>query len=215
MQGYNGYYDGKAHTIALNIATEGVTATFATSEDSAYTATQPSFTEPGEYTVWFRLEKEGYETKYDFGVVEIRQADIEYSVKGYTGQYDGKPHSISLDVKTPGAAVTYATSRDGTYTAKMPGFTEPGEYTVWFKIEKDAHTSVLDSETVTIKPGQIHYTVSDYKGVYDGEGHSITLSVLTPGAKVTYSVENALALNLPTFSSDNPSFVDAGTFKVR
>ena len=215
VQGYNGYYDGKAHTIALNIATEGVTATFASSEDSAYTATQPSFTEPGEYTVWFRLEKEGYETKYDFGVVEIRQADIEYSVKGYTGQYDGKPHSISLDVKTPGAAVTYATSRDGTYTDTMPGFSDPGTYTVWFKIEKNDHTSVLNSETVTIKPGQIHYTVSDYKGVYDGEGHSITLSVLTPGAKVTYSVENALALNLPTFSSDNPSFVDAGTFKVR
>ena len=210
----DGYYDGEAHTITLNIATEGVSVTYATSEDGTYGATLPSFTKPGEYTVWFRLEKEGYETKCDFGMVEIRKTDIEYSVKGYTGHYNGKPHSISLDVKTPGATVTYATSRDGTYTDTMPGFTDPGTYTVWFKIEKNDHTSVLDSETVTIKPGQIHYTVSDYKGVYDGEGHSITLSVFTPGATVTYTVEDKFGLTGGLSFSHNPSLFNVGTFKV-
>ena len=53
VSGYNGYYDGKAHTITLNIATEGVSVTYATSEDGAYSATLPSFTEPGTHTVWF------------------------------------------------------------------------------------------------------------------------------------------------------------------
>ena len=215
VQGFTGYYDGKAHTIVLNIATEGVTATFSTSEDGAYTTTQPSFTDPGEYTVWFRLEKEGYETVVGSASVTIMKlAQIDYTVQGYNGYYDGKAHTITLNVATEGATVTYATSGDGAYSAALPSFTDPGTYTVWFKIEKDAHTSVLDSETVTIKPGQIRYTVSDYNGVYDGEGHSITLSVLTPGAKVTYSVDDALALNAPPFSSDKPSFVDAGTFKV-
>ena len=144
----------------------------------------------------------------------MKLGKIEYMVSNYSGYYDGKAHTITLNVATEGATVTYATSGDGAYSAALPSFTDPGTYTVWFKIEKDAHTSVLDSETVTIKPGQIRYTVSDYNGVYDGEGHSITLSVLTPGAKVTYSVDDALALNAPPFSSDKPSFVDAGTFKV-
>ena len=216
VQGFNGYYDGKAHTITLNIATEGVTVTYATSGDGAYSATLPSFTEPGTYNVWFKLEKENCETVVDSASVTIMElGKIEYTVSGYNGYYDGKAHTIALNVATEGATVTYATSGDGAYSAALPSFTDPGTYTVWFKIEKDAHTSVWDSETVTIKSGQIRYTVSDYNGVYDGAGHSITLSVLTPGAKVTYSVDNASALNLPAFSSDNPSFVDAGTFKVR
>ena len=215
VQGYNGYYDGKAHTIALNVTTDGVSVTYATSEDGAYSAALPSFTEPGTYTVWFKLEKENCETVMDSASVTIMElGKIEYTVSGYSGYYDGKAHTIALNIATEGATVTYATSGDGAYSAALPSFTDPGTYTVWFKIEKDAHTSVWDSETVTIKSGQIRYTVSDYNGVYDGEGHSITLSVLTPGAKVTYSVDDALALNAPPFSSDKPSFVDAGTFKV-
>ena len=214
VSNYSGYYDGKAHTIGL-VTTEGVSVTYATSEDGAYSATLPSFTETGTYTVWFKLEKENCETVVDSASVTIMElGKIEYTVSGYSGYYDGKAHTIALNIATEGATVTYATSGDGAYSAALPSFTDPGTYTVWFKIEKDAHTSVWDSETVTIKSGQIRYTVSDYNGVYDGAGHSITLSVLTPGAKVTYSVDNASALNLPAFSSDNPSFVDAGTFKV-
>ena len=214
VSNYSGYYDGKAHTIGL-VTTEGVSVTYATSEDGAYSATLPSFTETGTYTVWFKLEKENCETVVDSASVTIMElGKIEYTVSGYSGYYDGKAHTIALNIATEGATVTYATSGDGAYSAALPSFTDPGTYTVWFKIEKDAHTSVWDSETVTIKSGQIRYTVSDYNGVYDGEGHSITLSVLTPGAKVTYSVDDALALNAPPFSSDKPSFVDAGTFKV-
>ena len=52
VSNYFGYYDGKAHTIGL-VATEGVSVTYATSEDGAYSATLPSFTEPGTHTVWF------------------------------------------------------------------------------------------------------------------------------------------------------------------
>ena len=214
VSNYSGYYDGKAHTIGL-VTTEGVSVTYATSEDGAYSAALPSFTETGTYTVWFKLEKENCETVVDSASVTIMElGKIEYTVSGYSGYYDGKAHTIALNIATEGATVTYATSGDGAYSAALPSFTDPGTYTVWFKIEKDAHTSVWDSETVTIKSGQIRYTVSDYNGVYDGEGHSITLSVLTPGAKVTYSVDDALALNAPPFSSDKPSFVDAGTFKV-
>ena len=107
VSSYSGYYDGQAHSIALNVATEGVTATFATSEDGAYTATQPSFTEPGEYTVWFRLEKEGYETVVGSANVTIKElAQIDYSVQGFNGYYDGKAHTIALNIATEGVTAT-------------------------------------------------------------------------------------------------------------
>ena len=107
VSNYSGYYDGKAHTITLNVATEGVTATYATSEDGAYSAALPSFTEPGTYTVWFKLEKENCETVVDSASVTIMKlGKIEYTVSDYSGYYDGKAHTISLNIATEGVTET-------------------------------------------------------------------------------------------------------------
>ena len=211
VSGYSGYYDGQAHSIVLNIATEGVTATFATSEDGAYTATQPSFTEPGEYTVWFRLEKDGYETVVGSASVTIMKlGKIEYSVQDYSGYDDGEAHSITLNVITEGVTATFATSEGGEYSADMPSFTDIGTYTVWFKLEKEGYETVVDSATVTIaKPGTILYTVEDYSGYYDGKPHSISLNVLTEGVDVTYSEKSSVV------SKTLPMFTDPGYYIVR
>ena len=211
VQGYNGYYDGKAHTIVLNIATEGVTATFASSEDGAYTATQPSFTEPGEYTVWFRLEKENCATVTGSASVTIMElAQIDYTVQGFNGYYDGKAHTIALNIATEGVTATYATSEDGAYSAALPSFTETGTYTVWFKLEKAGYETVVDFATVTIMElGKIEYSVQDYSGYDDGEAHSITLNVITEGVTATFATSEG-----GEYSADMPSFTDIGTYTV-
>ena len=211
VSSYSGYYDGKAHTIALNIATEGVTATYATSEDGAYSAALPSFTETGTYTVWFKLEKAGYETVVDFATVTIMElGKIEYSVQDYSGYDDGEAHSITLNVITEGVTATFATSEGGEYSADMPSFTDIGTYTVWFKLEKEGYETVVDSATVTIaKPGTILYTVEDYSGYYDGKPHSISLNVLTEGVDVTYSEKSSVV------SKTLPMFTDPGYYIVR
>ena len=129
--GYSGTYDGQPHSILLNVTTEGASATYATSQDGEYIATLPSFTEPGEYIVWFRLEKENYATVTGSASVTITELGrIEYTVSDYSGYYDGEAHTIDL-VAAEGVSVTYATSEDGEYSAMLPSFTEPGMYTVW------------------------------------------------------------------------------------
>ena len=185
---YFGAYDGVAHSIALDVVTEGVAVTYATAEDGEYTAEKPSFTEPGEYAVWFRLEKEGYATVVASASVNIMERSIEYSSKGYTGYYDGKSHSISLSVSTPDATVTYATSQDGEYTAEKPSFTKVGTYTVWYRIEKEHYNTVEGSEVVKIQQlKDIDYSVNNYVGEYDGEGHTIALDITTSDVSVSYS----------------------------
>ena len=188
VQDYSGYYDGKPHSIALNITTEGVTATYATSESGAYTAALPSFTETGTYTVWFKLEKAGYETVVDFATVTIMElGKIEYSVQDYSGYDDGEAHSITLNVITEGVTATFATSEGGEYSADMPSFTDIGTYTVWFKLEKENCETVVDSASVTIMElGKIEYMVSNYSGYYDGKAHTIDL-VTTEGVTATYA----------------------------
>ena len=210
VEGYSGYYDGAAHTIALTVTTEGVAVTYATAEDGEYTAEKPSFTEPGEYAVWFRLEKEGYATVVGSASVNIMERSIEYSSKGYTGYYDGKSHSISLSVSTPDATVTYATSQDGEYTAAKPSFTKVGTYTVWYRIEKEHYNTVEGSEVVKIQQlKDIDYSVNNYVGEYDGEGHTIALDITTSDVSVSYSTSKN-----GKYTAAKPSFTEPGVYTV-
>ena len=210
VEGYTGYYDGAAHTIALTVTTEGVAATYAAAEDGEYTAEKPSFTEPGEYAVWFRLEKEGYATVVGSASVNIMERSIEYSSKGYTGYYDGKSHSISLSVSTPDATVTYATSQDGEYTAEKPSFTKVGTYTVWYRIEKEHYNTVEGSEVVKIQQlKDIDYSVNNYVGEYDGEGHTIALDITTSDVSVSYSTSKN-----GKYTAAKPSFTEPGVYTV-
>ena len=49
-------------------------------------------------------------------------------------------------------------------------------------------------------------TASGFTGTYDGKAHSISVS--SPGNIILYSTDNV------NFTETNPSFIDAGTFKV-
>lgn len=60
--------------------------------------------------------------------VEILNATFTVSATGYSGTYDGKQHSISVDAGD--AAVTYSTDGEN-YTAENPSFTDAGTYTVY------------------------------------------------------------------------------------
>ena len=79
--------------------------------------------------------------------VEILNATFTVSATGYSGTYDGKQHSISVDAGD--AAVTYSTDGEN-YTAENPSFTDAGTYTVYYKAVKANHEDVLGSAEVKI-----------------------------------------------------------------
>lgn len=56
---YEGVYDGEAHSISLECVVEGATITYST-DGVTYTNTNPTFTEAGEYVVYFTVDKENY-----------------------------------------------------------------------------------------------------------------------------------------------------------
>ncbi len=58
--------------------------------------------------------------------------------------------------------------------------------------------------------GKIHFDVSDYNGIYDGNTHSITVTLpAIGGPHITYSKDGG-----QTYSADNPTFSAAGTHIV-
>ena len=193
----------------MNVTTEGATVTYAVSEDGEYTETNPAYTEPGEYTVWYKIEKPYCETVTGSATVSITREKIQYTASGYSGTYDGNLHWITVNVATEGATVTYAESENGPYSKDSLGFEIPGDYTVWYKIEKPYCETVTGSVTVSIIPMEIEYTVSDYSGMYNRAEHSIKLNILSENVAALFATSED-----GPYTSKLPWFADAGEYTV-
>ncbi len=75
--------------------------------------------------------------------------ELEVTAEGFDGTVDGNAHGITVNAPE-GATVTYGTT-EGEYTlTEVPTFTEVGEHTVYFKVEKNGFTPFEGKATVKI-----------------------------------------------------------------
>ena len=122
-------------------------------------------------------------TKADFekviNVVEtdVNYSDIEYSSKGFFGEYDGAPHKAVITPTTEGATVSY--SLDGiNYQAENDfEFYSPGSYRVYYKIECEGYDTKEDFEVIYITRPNIAIE-SDYLN-YDSTAKMSILDIST------------------------------------
>ena len=146
--GYEGIYDGESHGITVDCKTEGATILY--TDGKTYSTKKPEYTDVGTYVTYYKVEKDGYTTVAGSEIVKIKEAEIEFGSDDCNVFYDGKNHSIEVDVKTEGCQVLY--SEDGVnFTSQKPEYKEPGTYVVYYKIMKDNYKTVTGSCTVTIK----------------------------------------------------------------
>lgn len=147
--GYEGVYDGKSHGITVDCKTDGATILYST-DGKTYSTKKPEYTNVGTYVTYYKVEKDGYTTTTGSAVVKIKEATIEFDADDCIVFYDGKNHSIEMDVKTDDCKILY--SEDGiNYSSKKPEYKEPGTYVVYYKIIKDNYKTVTGNSTVTIK----------------------------------------------------------------
>lgn len=90
-----------------------------------------------------------------------QKGTISYTALGYSGNYDGNAHGIEINVEDlEGVNITY--SMDGTnYEEANPQFTDKGNYTVYYKLEKENYTTVTGSKDVIIEATDITVTAKD------------------------------------------------------
>lgn len=101
-----------------------------------------------------KVERDGKDVSKNYEVTltvsaSIGLADIEYApVENVETTFDGAEHFSALELN--GFNVTYST--DGVnFKSAIPTFVHAGEYTVYYRIEKNGYATVNDSFTVTIK----------------------------------------------------------------
>ena len=204
--GWSGTYDGQAHGITVTAPT-GATVKYGTIEGTYDLSTNPTYTDVGTYTVYYQVTKDNYTSVTGSKTVTITEGTMTVTAEGWSGAYDGNPHSISVTTPT-GATVKYGTT-EGTYTLDdSPTYTNVGSYTVYYQVTQDNYTSVTGSETVTITEGTMTVTAEGWSGTYDGSAHGITVTA-PAGATVKYGT-TAGTYNLDT----NPTYTEMGTYTV-
>lgn len=186
--GYHGTYDGNPHSITVTVTRpEGTTIQYRTNEEAEWSNENPTFTNAGDYTVYWQVTKTGYTAASGHDTVQIDKADITgYSVTANPdATYDGEAHESATVTLPAGASITY-TCNEVTYNT-VPSFTNVGTYTVSYTISAgDNYNDVTGSYTFIIKEGTLTVTGTDYTGEYDGNAHTITVAA-PEGAAISYS----------------------------
>ena len=133
----------------------------------------------------------------------------------YTGATVDVSQYFSIDTNAGTATYTLVTGTnggtgEGTLSDKTLTVTHTGTFKI--KVSTAANGIFAAGEktvTLTVDNGTILYTATDYSTTYDGQPHSISVSVANPeGTDVTYSTDGV------TYGSDNPFFSNEGTHTV-
>ena len=133
----------------------------------------------------------------------------------YTGATVDVSQYFSIDTNAGTATYTLVTGTNGgTGEGTLSDKTLTVIHTGTFKIKVSTAANGIyaageKTVTLTVDNGTILYTATDSSTTYDGQPHSISVSVTNPeGTDVTYSTDGV------TYGSDNPSFSNEGTHTV-
>ncbi|WP_026835504.1 leucine-rich repeat protein [Eubacterium xylanophilum] len=83
---------------------------------------------------------------FNIDIIDFSAIDIHT----YSGDYDGEFHTIEIETDVPGTKIYYGLDSENVVLEEAPKFLLPGEYEVFYRIEKDNYTPIVGSEKVFI-----------------------------------------------------------------
>lgn len=94
---YVGYYDGKAHGITVTPG-ENQTITYSETKDGNYTSTNPTYTDVGTHTVYYKVSGATSDTDVHTGTVTIKALPVVIPTTAKDKVYDGNTSVTINDV---------------------------------------------------------------------------------------------------------------------
>ena len=108
---------------------------------------------------------------HESGTVEVPALGI----KGYSGKYDGKDHSVDVSALPEGAVVEYKVA-DGGWTSVAPSIKDVGSVTVDYRVTID-DAAVEGKLTLEVKPRAITVAAQDASKTYGEDDPKFTYDV--------------------------------------
>ena len=123
--------------------------------------------------------------------ITVEKARMTVTSAGWTGDYDGQPHSITVNAPE-GAKVRYGRAEDSYNLNRLPTYTNTGSYTCYYQVTMDNYYPVTGHETVTINKAAavISFETASVEKTKGDDPFTNPLTNTGDG-KVTYSTSNS------------------------
>ena len=121
-KGYNDVYDGAAHGITVT-ATSGATIKYGTTEGNYDKTFSPTYTDAGNYKVYYQVTKDGYTTFTGSATVVISKKAGTISFPSATSEHlnDDNAFQIEATITGDGTITGYSSSATGVATVDKNG----------------------------------------------------------------------------------------------
>ena len=142
-------------------------------------------------------------TKDDFDQIiniietDVTYSDIEYTSKGFFGEYDGTAHKIEITPITSGATVKYSLDGINYQDNNTFEFVSPGIYRVYYRIEcegldtkDDFEVIYITNPTITLESDHIFYDNNSKASILDISNLSDTDFNRFNGVNINTILEN-------------------------
>ena len=129
IEDYEGQYDGNPHSISVHVTTpgSGYNITYSATEGGSYTTTNPTYTDIGTYTVYFKIQAAGYTDFSGSAIVKITQTitATDITVTDFVYNASAQNTMNALTVAYNGNLIP-----NTNYIVEPATVTEPGIYTL-------------------------------------------------------------------------------------
>ena len=122
--GYNDVYDGNAHGITVNVASpSGATIKYGETEGNYDKTSSPTYTDAGNYKVYYQVTKDGYTTFTGSATVVISKKAGTISFPSATSEHlnDDNAFKIEATITGDGTITGYSSSATGVATVDKNG----------------------------------------------------------------------------------------------
>ena len=213
--GYDGTYDGQAHTITVNTP-QGATVMYGTTEGTYNLQAAPTYTDAGTYTVYYQVTMKNFTTVTGSKTVTIAKAAGSISFAETTVSKTFGDNAFTKEATNTGdGAVSYSSSATNVATVDagtgLVTIVGAGEATITATVTDGTnytYATKTASYTLNVATDAMEVSATGYEGTYDGQAHTITVNA-PQGATVMYgTTEGTYKLQAA------PTYTDAGNYTV-
>ena len=189
---YSGFYDGHPHSASVSVSSpEGATIAYSDSENGIYTVDAPSYTNAGEYTIYYRITKENYNTKSGTLKVKISPNSIAENwiiVSPNSYEWDGTQKTPEITVKDGDKVLMKDTDYTVSGNTTESGISGEDGYKINIEGKGNYTGSVLKTWQITPKPQHQITLETDGHGTVSASVEGAAVTTTEAGKEVTLTV---------------------------
>lgn len=220
--GYSGEYDGKYHTIQIELSkeAEGATVYYAKEGSSDYSTIPVVCRDVDESVkVKYKITKENYkdyfgECDISISPLELKAEDLILQKSEYAkSPSDGTPVEVLYRVVCGNSVLIKDTGDGGDYIVKSgESATDEGTYTLVIEGEGNYSGEISANWEIVLKSLNDYLDIEEVHTAYDAQEHTINITVLSGISDCTLSYAEFPDTN---YSQDKPRYTDAGVHVIR